>query len=242
MARTFNGSGNKISCTQGATNIAAPMTVAAIVKRSSDGTTDDWWTAGNSNWAVTIRSTNKLSYVGPTQVDAPTITPVAADNWQLVAINKATGAANPRFHQYKYSSNAWVHENGASTSADPTAGSGACNIGGGTGNFGGDIAIVGVWNVELSDAQVEALAFTLPQWFQTPPKALWLLDQDPTTQKVIDLTGNGSNESALTGTTVSTNSVPLFSYGGRSTKALIQPAAGGGGASGPRDLLLMGAG
>jgi hypothetical protein len=79
--------------------------------------------------------------------------------------------------------------------------------------FGGDIAAAGMWGRVLSDAEVELLTFTLIGWHAAVPTALWHLDQSATTQGVSDLTGGGANQSALTGTTVSTNSVPLFNYG-----------------------------
>ena len=119
----------------------------------------------------------------------------------MLAISKTSGTTAPRFHGYSYSSNAWQHENGASNSADPSAPSGASNIGGWSGNYRGSIAILALWNVVLSDAQIECLPFSLAMWYQIPPQTLWLLDQQAVGQTVLDLTGNGANQSAITGTT-----------------------------------------
>ena len=46
-------------------------------------------------------------------------------------------------------------------------------------------------------------------WWQIQPSAMWILDQDPVTMNVIDLTGGGANQNARTGTIVGSVSCPL---------------------------------
>jgi hypothetical protein len=161
----------------------------------------------------------------------------------VVAISKAAGTTAPRFHKYKVSTNVWTHENAGATIADPTTPSQGPTIGGIAANANIELGVVGLWNVVLSDAQIEALPFSLSSWRQIGPSAMWLFDQQAIAQKIRDMSGGGANEATLTGTSVSTSSVPLLSYGAPMGRVQIQPAAvGGGGAAGPRDLLLLGAG
>lgn len=150
---------------------------------------------------------------------APTITVGTGDDWVLCAITKATGSVAPRFHKYAYATNTWSHEN---------YGSNVVNVSGGTQtgwcigaysntgfySFLGDIAAAAVFKDRaLSDDQLESLPFSLQSWVSLAPSSLWVLDQQATGQSVLDWTGGGANQSAITGTTVSTSSVPILGYG-----------------------------
>jgi hypothetical protein len=247
MARTFvKASLEKVTLSLGALNFIPPFTCAAICTRAVDASVHAWLRIGGTDGSAHIcrlNTSNQIEYSIGTGSSHGTTTAVAADGWMLLAASKNTGTVAARLHKYKFSTNAWVHEDGTATLANPGTPTANAWIGSSPASYDGDIAIVGVWNAVLSDAQVEALPFSLASWFQVTPKGIWLLDQQATAQKVRDLTGNGANESALTGSTVSTSSVPIFSYGTPIIKVERQPAAaGGGGANAPRDLLLLGAG
>ena len=176
-------------------------------------------------------------------MDAQTLTLTASDGWALIAFTKAAGTTTPRFHKYVFSTNAWTHEAAATTIADPTTPGTNVRLGGGSGPLGTATSRSrAAGTPPLTDAQIESLPFSLASWFQVSPKGLWLLDQQATSQLVLDLSGGGANESSRTGTSVATASVPVFSYGLPIARVAKQPAAGGGGAAGPRDLLLLRAG
>jgi len=251
MARTFaRATVDRVTLSIGALNFVPPVSLAALVRKTTDSQNEVIFRAGSgagASWFLNLRgSDNKMEFSNQTtQIQATTLTLTVADGWSLVGVSKATGTATPRFHKYVISSNTWTHDNAAGTIADPTTPGTNAFIGssGASSGFDGDIAVAGVWNVVLTDAQYETLPFSLAAWRQIDPKGLWLLDQQATGQKVRDLTGNGANESSLTGPSVATTSVPLFSYGAPMPRVQIQPAAvGGGGANSPRDLLLLGAG
>ncbi len=148
-----------------------------------------------------------------------TISPnnLSLNTWYFAAMTKATGSVVGRSHIYDYAAGTWTHANCATAMANSgvptTRGSIGQNGSGNSFTFDGDISTVGVWNVELTDAQLEPMAFDLLSWFIVQPKGLWQLDQETTSQKVIDLSGNGANQSSLTGTSLGTVSVPVFSYG-----------------------------
>ena len=250
MARSFvRTSSHEITLGLGALGFAGPFTCATIIKRAEDGIAMGWYRAGTGA-AASIgcwvkETSNKLLYWNQSaELLATSLTFTVADGWCLIACSKASGTTTPRFHKYVYSSNAWTHENGTGNIADPSTPGSNAYLGGihGSNYWNGDIELVGTWNVALTDAQIESLPFSLTAWYQEAPKGLWPLYQQATGQPVLDVSGGGANQSSIVGTTVSTSSVPVFSYGGPTRRVLKQPAAGVGGAAGPRDLLLLKAG
>jgi hypothetical protein len=142
-----------------------------------------------------------------------------ADNWHLFGATKANGNSTPRWHKYVYDTNTFSHGNASSAFNDSSAAVGAS----GTCQFGRyqsiseyramELAIAGVWDRVLTDAEFENLAFSLQAWYASAPAAAWLFDQSATGQTVMDFTGGGANQTSVTGTAVSTVSVPIFSYG-----------------------------
>jgi hypothetical protein len=220
MARTFNGTSDGIVMTVGGCAITGALSIAAICQRTTatvyaaimDAVGTGFWELGvQPSGAVPPNRLNFATQGGNT--NATSLTLVTADAWCLIAVTKTSGTTTPRFHKYVYSSNTWTHEAGIGTVPDNTGTNTVADIGiSGSDLWKGDIHAVGVWNAALSDAQVENLAFTLPSWFSVSPAALWLLDQSATSQKVLDWSGGGANESSLTGTSVATSSVPVFNY------------------------------
>lgn len=241
MARTF-ASGDKVRC---ATGNAAPLNgaVTMAVNAKLDASRDGAWrnllamlTSGgvwSHGYAFELDNGNKAAFSRDSGATTclSTTTTTAADGWCLHVVTKVTGSATPRYHRYKYSTGVWVHENMSTTSLDASGeATGLVEIGGTLGsssdNFVGDIAQAGVFNVALADQDVESLAFTLQAWFGSS-KGLWPLDQSTIGQKVVDYSGGGSNESALTGTSVSTNSVPVFNVSdGIFVPTIVTPAGG----------------
>lgn len=220
MPRALDGVDDRIVLSIGALGFAfGPGTMAVILKTDVDGNADVILHVGSSDtvdYRMTKAGTDVLRLrCNSSNVDSA-FTILASQGWQLVAITKASGTVAPRLHQYIYGTNAWTHEDSASTLANSSAPGTSAYMGStaaGGSYWDGDIAAAGVWDVVLTDAQIEALAYGLMPWYAVQPKGLWLLDQDTTSQKVPDLTGGGANESSLTGTTVGTSAVPIFSYG-----------------------------
>lgn len=229
-------------------NFTGDTTWAALMRRGADGSDDVLFQQNTSSnlWSARLTAADKLRYrAGTTNIDS-SLTVTVADGWVLLAITKATGTTAPHFHKYIYSTNAaMTHETAGTTIADPGS-PGTTDVRMGADetnatNFAGDIAVVGIWNKVLTDSQLESMAHTLAPWWSATPKAIWVLDQSTST-KIPDFTGNGGGENVHSATTRTTASVPIFSYIGAPIKVTRQPAAGVGGAAGPRDLLLLGAG
>jgi hypothetical protein len=235
MARLFDGTNDEIRTSIGGIVGTGAITMAAIMRRNStvyNGVIGLHTSGGTATYSIEIADgTGSLDFSGNVNW-SPGITVVNADGWVLIAVTKASGTVAPRGHKYVYSSDTWAHNNSASNTAN------GASVSGGTVRFGewqdvddfaGDIAIAGVWDRVLTDAEIENLAFTKEAWHAAAPAGLWLFDQQAVAQSVSDLTGGGANQSTITGTALSTNSVPIFNYtDGPVWTVLTRVVAGGG--------------
>lgn len=222
MARTFaSASSEKIDLSLGGgASLSGAITLAAIVKKGTDGSNQVLFSVGN------VQATMRRLHIGSSNLPfirtnnatstSTGTTVTVADGWCFVAATKTAGTSTPRFHVYKYAANTWDHANAGTTGTDSTP-SGASGIAYATNTsslfFNGDVAVAGAYASSMSDQQVETLAYDLMAWWQVTPNGLWVLDQASTGMLVNDLTGNGANQSGIAGTSVSTNSVPVFTYG-----------------------------
>lgn len=225
MARNFAaGSYIKFGVGGLASIAQSASTMAAIVRRNANLSSDtiiSFETASLSELTFFIGNSSDDLLRWCTQAGTADTIPISlttAEGYALVAVNKAAGTVNPRGHKFVYGTNTWSHADSATTAPDTaTISGGFVQIGRlytvSTFDFVGDIAIVGAWTRSLSDAEIEQLAFSLHAWKSSAPDGLWLLDQSDTGQAVLDWSGGGSNQTSLTGTTVSTTSVPGFGYG-----------------------------
>jgi hypothetical protein len=220
MARFFDGSDDAVTLAVGGLNFAfGPATVAAICRKDGDTGTHTLVWAGvsgtSARWGLFIAGTQPKMRIGLTEVGVGAgLTVSAADGWVLLAATHPSGGT-VRFHKYRFSDATWTHLD-AGTSSNGSAPATSAFLGATSvpsNFFGGDLGIAAAWNVVLSDAETKLLPFTLGTWRRHNPKGLWLLDQAATTQKILDLTGNGANETALTGTAASASSVPTLSRG-----------------------------
>lgn len=219
MPRTFDSTDDEIQTAIGAGDVAEPMTYVAIIRRTTDTDAQRAF-LGRTNSGLSGRGRlqifstgNRLNYANTVGNGDSTFTVVSSENWVLVAGSKAAGTAKPRLHKYVYDTDAWTHAD----SGDPAFGDGSTPGSSGLFRLGltssMDIQIAGFWARVLSDAEVEQLALTLQGWLAAAPTAAWLFDQSLTTQKLVDWTGGGANESSIVGTSVPTASAPIFSYG-----------------------------
>ena len=233
MPRTFTAaSSEKVDLALGAgASISGASTLAAIIKPASDGAVKIALCVGsgtNSKIILGLNAGNAVTSQHSGTGRSGTTTVTAADGWALIMVTKATGTATPRFHIYEYGTGAaMVHENGGGTaaSAAPQTSSAIGYNRQTNANFwDGQIAVAGAWAAAFTDAQCETLPYNLEPWFQVQPNGLWILDQASTAMLVNDRTGNGANQTAITGTTVSANAVPVWSYGVPPRPALsLQP-------------------
>lgn len=221
MALSFDGTSADIDCSIGnCPKNLANISWAAIVRTGSSvaasrtiGSVSD----GTANeWAITISASAHLQFWNGSGVSNSAST-LVANTWYFLGASKATGTQAGRFRLYDYATHTFTHDTSVETLTDGTAAaSPTLYIGSYRGSaefWNGDMVVQAVWNRVLTDAEFENLPYSLSYWNASNPSVGHLYDQAATTTKINDWTGGGSKESARTGTTVSANAVPVFSYG-----------------------------
>src|SRR5690606_24636304 len=142
--------------------------------------------------------------------------PNYGNQWVLLVARKASGSVPVTYSLYRINQGQWTH---ASTSDFVHSTSPGANgqvrrsDDAGEQHFRGLIAVQAVWanqvpfanNTALQDA---GLHQSLDAWFDAEPDALWAFNQESVTDPVNDLTGNGADQIARTGTAVVTNDDP----------------------------------
>lgn len=195
-------------------------TLAVLVKRLSIGTTDTIvapHTSGGTGSGLRTEWTEfddialRDSAGGTSNVGSQG----TANVWRLLVWRKATGSVTPRVSIYNYSTASWQHSPGHAALADGEAPGLSGTIRFGIGQFGGRlharIAAGAYWSnlVKWSadaagDAAIAAagLETAYQNWIDNTPSGAWKFNQAATTTAVVDDTGNGADETSLTGTTV----------------------------------------
>lgn len=132
-------------------------------------------------------------------------------NWVLMMFTKPAGTAQVRGHIYDYNAVTWTHTDLGSVSV------GAVVDFLRQGQFDGGqwleatMLVMGAWvGTELSDANVETMEFSLNAWTALSPSALWPYPDN--TDPIADITGNGADENARTGTTNSSDAPVGWSF------------------------------
>jgi hypothetical protein len=138
----------------------------------------------NYNWVITrnfgaaggmplgYNTAGQLKYYtgttdGDDEVSGPTIP--SGFEWYLIGVTKAAGTVTPDFHMYRYSTDTWTHQAATGPVANYSAWSN-CSFAESSGEFfQGNGLIFGVWDVELTQGDVEALVTGLGAWKTAAP-------------------------------------------------------------------------
>lgn len=236
--RLFDGVDDKITTALGALGFAfGPGTLVILQKALADSVLWTPMVVGNVSTARYGLRRNASNQAQVTLNGNNTTGPagtgiIVSDGWAITAVTKATGTVAPRYHQLRLSDGNISHLNGGSTVANSSIPTTQARIGSafaGTSEFfNGEIAVLAVWNVVLSDAQIEELwanRRTSDWWNNSAgrPRALWEFAQADVATPVADLSGNGATQNAIVGTTVVTNDDPpgwVFDGTGAAPQAL----------------------
>ncbi len=138
-------------------------------------------------------------------------------DWAVIGLTKASGSAAVRAHLYDYGTSLWSHTDLGSL-ADGSGTVDSIFVGSfDPGQFlNANVAAYGLWTgTALADASFEAsggFQTSLANWFNLTPSVLWRFNQASTADPVTDLMGSGADQTAITGTTVSVDDPPGFSY------------------------------
>ncbi len=192
-----------------------PITVVLLARPSATPFTA-WAIHGNVSgtrlWSILV-DTGKLY----TENDFGTGGPSHGTGWCWYAYTKASGSNIPRWHMKDITAgSAWVHQNDTFNIGD---GSGPINsivignAGSAANTWRGRIAAAATFTSVLNDAAIEA-ACTLAAADLLAAGPGWMvrLNQASTATSVVDDTGNGGGQSAITGTTVDPDDPPGFDY------------------------------
>lgn len=228
--REFNGTTDTIRHAIGGFASCAFGTGAAILRpadntgghtttalhNGSGSVRNDFVHRSNANPSMFSNATGFVSGGGSPMTNAP--------EWYMVVGRKATGTATPRFSVYRYSTDTWAHGDAGGTLADwgtPGASGTIRTDMEATEFLNGRLAVRAAWSNNLpwaasagGDAALEAagLHLALQAWVDAAPTGLWVFDQASTATPCDDLTGNGADQVALTGTTVVADAPPGFDY------------------------------
>lgn len=126
---------------------------------------------------------------------------VTAGAWQILAVTKAAGASNPRFHRKELGAGVWTHNSSATPVDNNATSTTSVKLANGRDTR---YAVASVFTGALSDLQVESVQTTPATATLNDLGALglWDLNQASTGTAVVDLTAGHADQSALTGTTV----------------------------------------
>jgi hypothetical protein len=225
MSRAFAGpsSNETISFSAGASpGSQGPFTMAALVKANAGF---GWIASGNAGstpiWSAGLDTSAWFMWNDFTSGRAQIVT---TGHWAWIVVTKATGSAIPRWHiRDVTSAGSWDHTNTTGgTVADNAATLTSVTVGNAV-SFAaancwqGSIAALATWNNTFTDLQVEGLATLsaadlLSGGGVTAPKWMVRLNQASTATSVPDDTGNGGNQSAITGTSIDVDEPPGWSY------------------------------
>jgi hypothetical protein len=217
MSREFDGIDDRLVVDAGAvTSDGGPMTLLFLWRPLSShaGGIIRAFDSGGGIWNVNPFSDGNV-YFGVDGQGFTSMTYSTAQNWVLGGFSKANGSATARGHRYVYDTATWTHTNLGVVGDDTITGTmqeivlGEFTSGQ---SLHGRLAVVGVWQTVLSDGQIEGLISSLADWSDLSPTALWAFNQASTSDPVLDLTGGGADQTAITGTTVSADEPAGFTY------------------------------
>lgn len=223
MARSFNGTTDKIALNPGAcTNLNGAISLVAIVNAAalpSAGNRNAVWTAdlASSSDAGYLLRVNSEGY--PTlDTNSATVAPGGATNiatgaWYLIAVTKAAGTEVVKAYTYNFATKVWKEATSASTLANPTGTAAqlgvGCKVATSVSFWNGALAVIGAWDIVLAKSNLESLVNAadnksyLSFWEALGPKGLWALNQAEVSIEIKDRTAGKADQKSLTGTTVS---------------------------------------
>lgn len=223
MSREFRGAVNSdeiITAGGAVTADGGPLTYLVLWKplaAVAGGLIRVWKGGFVGAWSVNPYSDSNAYFSTGSFVSAP----YALDGWRIDGFTHVSGG-QVRSHRYSYAGGTWTHAN-LGTLGNVAAGAVAEIWHGhyvGTEYVNARFAVEGVWNSVLTDLAIEGLTTSLAAWLALSPAALWPYNQANVTDPVLDLTGNGANQTSRNGTIVSADDPPGFNY------ALSSPAQG----------------
>lgn len=166
---------------------------------------------------IFLNDANGISFENGTERGSASNLITVADGWCIVGISHASGITTPRYHVFKETAGTFAHGNFSGTVANLTGTVNNVKLGY-SGEYaysslGGSIrfqAMAAFEGVNISDGTFETLTESLQSWLDAGATGAWPLNQTITADDVLDVTGNGANETSTSNTSVVTGDDPLF--------------------------------
>lgn len=217
MSRLFNGVSDEIEFSSGGSSLLPTGTFTFAVLWRPNAVHSGGIIVGrdaNANHHIEVRpNLDGNVYIAET---GSTTTPYAAyvGQWALLVFTKAAGNSAVRSHLYRYDTAVWAHTNLGAIADD--AAITRILVGNHNGTFlNANLAVMGFWaGVELTDATLEnsGMITALANWETLTPSTLWRFNQTSVATPVVDLMGGGADQTSITGTSVSVDNPPGFSF------------------------------
>ncbi len=206
-SRLFDGIDDAITFAAGRAVPTTAFTLAIVVKPTLDA---EQFLIGDGNLTLGIVTPSRvLALYNGSSVPGTSVTAPVLNAWQCIFASHEAGATGVvRFSRYTYNDARIVHEN-AGTQPDNTTTSHVIGSAFGGYYLGSLVAAAAVFPTVLADGARLTTAVTFAGWAARGPSALWRLDGDPLVP-VIDLSGNGADQTAITGTAHSADEPPGF--------------------------------
>lgn len=216
MARTI-GSGESITVGTGLIPATTQFTIFAVVRIPAFSATQAAFGMASAAGQTSLRATStggiSAQVNGGNNTWSAGLT-VPAGQWAFIALCKPIAGNGAQYRcVYNYSTRTAVTEAASTTrvgTADAITSARLGSASDGTLPLLGDVAAVGIFSrVFASEAELPRYAFSLDSWLSLGSGAMWVLDQASTTVPVLDWTGGGANQTAISGTSVATTSAPI---------------------------------
>ncbi|HEX5997264.1 MAG TPA: hypothetical protein VFY84_19160 [Jiangellales bacterium] len=209
--RQFDGVDDVILCAVGAFPAGTgPLTVLCLWKPTAveagcliraidldtSGTTVGINPYSDGNIYFTVGSFGSMAYAD-------------TDGWLITGFSKAAGSAATTGHRYSFNTDTWTHPSLGNLGGSAVAPD-ELRIGWWSGvEFGNmRLAAIAAYSANLDNATVETLDQALADWLALDPDMLLPFTQPSTATPVTDATGNGADQTSITGTSVVTDDDP----------------------------------
>jgi hypothetical protein len=235
--RSFNGSTDQLTTSLGSLGISfgvgAGSSIGALINFAvltgfptvlgiNDATNGYGMYLNSSGSPITLSAFTQTTGAGATTGPA-----ISTSSWYFAIATKTTGSVLFRTHVYDCTAGTWTHANATTNCADSTISAAGMRFANGAANanpMSGKVYLGAVWNTALSDSTCATLTSDSAV-IASSPIDLWFFDQGGIGTNVPDYTGHGADQTAITGTSVSSDTIPNYdaTHSPAAAAALVRP-------------------
>lgn len=232
--REFNGTSDQIVLDNGILGQifnGGALSIAMLVYPLTDGSNESFMSIadGSQNLAALYdySAAGELALGGDSpSFESNTDVGLTASAWQVLGASKAGGSGvQATLHRKELGAGTWSHATAGATIGTSTSTATQIFIGSFISGGFRDMraAWLAIWTSQLADADFENIESNATSAYvlTLSPSVLVEFNQASTGTAVTDLTGNGSDQASISGTTVVTGSDPAWTFGVGGTNATV---------------------